>query len=246
MISSWFNDHPDYIPDVKAGGFGPLFRWMLVPSVIIACVGLLWSERRLLPVLFLFAISIIVPMAWWPRFIIGAAMASLICYAQVSEKLPRRWVGSIVGLLFAFVSWQGLWTAMKGAARFSPMPKFLEAAWKASPVERSSLQIDVNLWPTEWNLQKEGEFQPGDAITYDESGYFLSELWCHDYRNPVFFVSSRQPPRDFLTKVHELRARWVGLHRDSETAAAIQAIGGQFLFTAPATGLSLYRLGSRR
>jgi hypothetical protein len=241
MLTNWFEAQPFYAPDVKTGGLGALFRWLLLPCVLIVAADVvrLRDWRRGLPVVALFGLALVVPYASWPRYIIAAGTAGLVALALVSQQLPGRWFRRGVAVALVGLS---TYAFAKGFRGFIVFPKHFLASFRASPELRASLQIDTFLWPTEWGLRRERELAAGDVVTYDESTVFLQELFTRDYRTRVTFVSSRGEPEAYIQRLRALRARWVGVQRESAAARAVQQSGGELLFVAPASGLAMYRM----
>jgi hypothetical protein len=114
---------------------------------------------------------------------------------------------------------------------------------RASPVQRSALQVVDWLWPTDWNLLKERELKAGDVVVYDQSVDFLSELFTRDYRTRVEYVPSDGDVRDYLARIDALKPRWVGVRGGSVAERALkEQRGAQFLFEAPRSSIVLYRM----
>jgi uncharacterized SAM-binding protein YcdF (DUF218 family) len=231
MLNSWFDTDPFYAPDVRSGGFGAPFRWLLLPCTLIVAADVVRGRewRRGLPALALFLMAVAVPGAWWTRFIISAGTAALICVAIVHSQLANVWAkralsGALLGLaIFGYVS------AYKG---FIQYPKHFEEARAADTVRRSALQLDTFLWPTEAGMLRETELREGDLVTYDESVVFLGELFTHDYRTRVKFVSSGGDPDAFVQRVKQLGARWVAVRRYSKAAFKLRDAGATWLFAS--------------
>ena len=244
LVGSWFQTNLDYIPDVKGGGFGPLFRWLMLPVLIFALGDALrlrrWREH--LPLLVLVVVAFGVPMTYFPRYIIGAALGCMVLVGLFASQLPGRALPLLLGVTFAGLCWQGFTDAETGSRRFSPFYRYFNRARTLSTAERVELQVDANLWPSEWVHQREAEFRAGDLFLYDEGGYFLSELSCRDLRSRVTFLSSRSEPKTYTAELVALHPRWVGVHQRGPGRPVVEALGGQFLFVAPQTELAIYRM----
>lgn len=240
MLSSWFDAHPFYAPDVRSGGFGRVFRWLLLPAVLIVAADAvrLRNLRKSAPLIALFAMCLVIPAAWWPRFTIGAAMAALVAFAIVHGELPKRALKLSLSLALVALSLTEYSAARAG---FITYPKHLEAARAADAVLRSALQLDTFLWTTEAGLLRERELKSGDVVAYDESTGFLAEFFARDYRTRVVFVSSEGDPAAYLARLRKLRARWIGVRRNSPAAAKVAEAGAQWLFAAPTSDVDLWR-----
>lgn len=240
LWTSWMDSAPFYAPDVRSGGFGPAFRWVLLPCVAAVALFCWRAPKKALPVLALFALSLAVPAAWWPRFVIAAASASLVAFAIVHRELRWRSLQVAASLALAATVCFGF---VKGFAGYIAFPQhFLEAARAKPGAERAALQLDKFNWPTRWAMARETELRPGDVIAYDESAGFIADYFSHDYATRVVAVSSRGDPNRYLARLRALRAVWAGVERDSAAERALRAAGATFLFSAPLTRCNLYRL----
>ncbi len=241
LISSWFDDNPFFHPTVSRGGFGPVFRWLLLPCVLLVVIDLLRSRnwRRSLLVIVLFVQSLMVPFAFYPRFVMGSATASLVAFAIVYSESRRRLAR--IGLAGALVAltWVGYRDAYRG---FIVYPRYVERARAASTDERAALQIDTFIIPTRWALARERELNHGDVFAYDESVHFLGDLFNHNYDSRVTFVSSAGDPSAYVQRLRRLRARWVGVTGGSPAERVVREAGGEFLFTAPDSSLNVHRM----
>jgi hypothetical protein len=241
LLTNWFDAHPFYAPDVRSGGLGALFRWLLLPCVLIVAADVvrLREWRRGLPVVALFGLALVVPWASWPRYIIPAGTAGLVALALVSQQLPGRWFRRGVAVALVGLS---TYVFIEGFRGFIVFPKHFLASFRASPELRASLQIDTFLWTTEWGLLRERELAAGDVVAYDESAVFVQELFTRDYRTRVTFVSSQGDPEAYTQRLRALGARWVGVQQQSAAARAVEQAGGELLFVAPTSALAVYRM----
>lgn len=240
LIESWYNSNPFYSPDVRSGGFGPVFRWLLLFAVIALALDLLRGRnwrRGAIPLL-LFIEALQVPVPYMTRFILSAGCASLVAlaivYTDIRPKLPKL----LISAALVALTWHGWTEAYRG---FIVHPRYWERVRSASAVERAAMQIDVFLWPTQWGLARERELRAGDVFVYDESVHFLQDLFNHDYGTRVLYVSSANPTR-FLAQVRSLRARWVGVAQGSPAASSLAAQGATLLFVAPFSNMAVYRV----
>ncbi|MDC0710390.1 hypothetical protein POL68_18075 [Stigmatella sp. ncwal1] len=247
LLESWYGLVPAaYFPDVRTGGFGPVFAFLLVPCLLC----LLLAPRRwrsALPILVLGLLAVTVQAAWWPRFTIGVATAGLVALGALHGRLgayawPRRGLSLVFLGLTLFTFWQGA-SAQAHQADLLMYSKHLAETWRASPHERAALQVVDWLWPTPWNLLKEEELKKGDVVVYDQSVEFLAEFFTRDYRTRVEYVPSNGQVSDYLARIDTLKPRWVGVQQGSEAQRAlVQERGAQFLFHAPRSAIALYRM----
>jgi hypothetical protein len=246
LLQSWYYDPPTFWPDVRTGGFGPVFAFLLVPAVVFVALEALRPSRwRLaLPILALFAAAIVVQAPWWPRFIMGASIAALVALGYTQGLV--RWKAARVVLSVALVALTA-WTFATGVrqqqqfAHIFQWPQQLGEAWGRTGPERHTHQVVDWLWPERWAKAKEAEFAPGDVLLHDDSVYFLAEYFTHDYRNKVAFAPS-QDVKAFLDRVDALAPVWVGVQQGTAAETALRQRGAQFLFLAPRSQNALYRL----
>lgn len=245
LITSWFNDHPFYAPDVRSGGFGPVFRWLLLWCVIAVAFDVLRGRnwrRGLLP-LALFVECLQVPVPYMTRFIIAAATASLVCTAIVFSEVRWRPVRLALSLALVGLTWHGYSEGYRG---FIVHPRYFERARSLDAAGRNALQLDSFLWPTRWAMARERELRAGDVIAYDEGVHFLNDLFNHDFGPRVEFVSNRLPPAAYLARIRALRAKWVGVTRGTAAEQALVEAGAEFLFQTPDSPMAMYRMPASR
>lgn len=241
LVSSWFNDHPFYSPDVRSGGFGPAFRWLLLWCVVAVAFDVLRGRnwrRGLLP-LALFVECLQVPVPYMSRFVLAAGVASLVCTAVVFSELRWRPVRLALSLALVGLTWHGYTEAYRG---FIVHPRYLERARRLDAAGRNALQLDTFLWPTRWAAARERELDAGDVLAYDEGVHFLNDLFNHDFDARVVFVSSRTAPEPYVARIRALRPKWVGVTRGTAAEQALVGLGGEFLFQTPDSPMAMYRL----
>jgi hypothetical protein len=248
LLRSWYVEPPVYWPDVRTGGFGPLFAYLLVPCLVALVLGLIpqrrWNHR--LPVLVLALAALMVQSAWWPRFVMGVATAGLVSLGAVQGRLRSAHLRTGLSLVFlaltAVTFWRGASAQVRERATFMYPQHFTETL-RAGPSRRAALQVVSWLWPTEWNLRKEQELRAGDVVAYDESTVFLGEFFTRDYRTRVEYVPSRRDVRDYLAHIDALQPRWVGVEAGSAAEGALrEQRGASYLFHAPGSATVLYRM----
>ncbi|WP_395857160.1 hypothetical protein [Cystobacter fuscus] len=248
LLRSWYVEQPVYWPDVRTGGFGPLFSWLLVPCLAWLVVELLrprnWKTH--LPILVLGLASLMVQSAWWPRFVMGVATAGLVALGAIQGRL--RHLAPRLGLSLAFLALTAV-TFWRGASvqvlerDYFLFPRHFGVLLRSSPEQRATRQVMDWLWPTEWSERKERELQAGDVVVYDQSVVFLGEFFARDYRTRVEYVPSNQGVARYLARIDALKPRWVGVEGGSAAEYALRAErGAQYLFHAPRSGIVLYRM----
>ena len=248
LLRSWYVEVPTFWPDVRTGGFGPVFAWLLVPCLgVLAVLAVLPRNwKRHLPILALALVSLMVQAAWWPRFVIGVASAGLVALGVVHGRVLKGLLRPALSLAFlaltAVTFWRGASAQVHQADLFMYAKHFGEAL-RASPLKRSALQVVDWLWTTEQNLLKERELRAGDVVVYDQSVDFLAEFFTRDYRTRVEYVPSDGDVREYLARIDALKPRWVGVERGSAAERALaERRGVEFLFQAPRSRIALYRM----
>ncbi len=243
MWASWFESRAAYWPDVRTGGFGAVFRWLLLPCIVLAALNLLRRRdqwRQVVPVLVLFVAALLIPAPWWPRYTLGAASATLVAFALVHQELHYRRLrlaaSSALVVLAAYTM------SFTEAHREGPRSGQLLEAMRATPEQRATLRLSDWTWEPEWGLRREREFRAGDVFAHDEHIEFGSEYWTRDYRNRVAYVSSEGDPEDYLKRLRAVAPRWVALAPDTPAEKALVDAGAELLFTPPIAHVRVYRM----
>lgn len=240
MVRGWGLFNPRWHPTPLEGGYGVVFFFLFLPAVVAlgwdALRGRAPARRLALPALLVVAHT--VPMPFWTRYTLAGAAASAVAWGLLASQLPglRR---AALGLLLAALTTVMCALSYSG---FVVHPRHWAAVSRASWQERSALQIDTFLWPSEWGLAKEREFRAGDVLVYDATPHFLSDLWTYDYRSRVLYVPQQGDGQAFVRRVRELRARWVVLGGGSPADHLLRRAGAQYLFTLPSSGAVALRL----
>ena len=245
VFLSWFSTQAVYWPDVRTGGFGPLFAWVLLPAVV-AMVVLAIRTRRFkaaVPLLVLFAIPVAVPAPWWPRYILATSIAALIALGLVQGVVRWGWIRVPLSILLVVGTVLGFHRGLSQAK--GPGLMELRTAITSSAEQRAALQLIGWQWPTQWALQKETELQAGDGVAYDDGIAFPAEVFSHDYRTRVFYLPSTGNPAVYMQRLRELNVKWVAVTRGSWAEGEVRAQGGEYLFTPTLSPSNIYRLSPR-
>jgi hypothetical protein len=175
----------------------------------------------------------------------GVATAGLVALGVVQGRVrgpPRPGLSLLFLALTAVTFWQGASAQVRKVDLFM-YAKHFGTALRASPLERSALQVVDWLWPTEWNLLKERELEAGDVVVYDQSVYFLAEFFTRDYRTRVEYVPSDVDVKEYLARIDALKPRWVGVQRGSAAERAlVERRRAEFLFLTPRFDTGVYRM----
>lgn len=239
LVDSWIFpwENAVFTPDPRAGGFGAVFRWMLLPCVLFVLGDAirLRDWRRTWPVVLLFFVSLMVPAAWWPRYTFGAGVAGLLAFAFVHPQVRSRLLRLAASVTFAGLVLLDAWRVRPGIIQ-APFPSRYAEAVRGNEAERNSIEFG-STWPHQWALARETQLRPGDVVAYDESVLFLGEFFSSDYRTRVVYVPSQIEPRTYVSRLRRLRARWAGVRSGSLAAADLARAGGRLLFRTGETAI---------
>lgn len=258
-VKSWYGPYPALWPDVRGGGWGPLFRWLGAPALALAALFAIGrpARREAFASLGLFVLAVLVPSAWWPRFVLGAPAAGLAALALLHGRLARAplggWLSRGLSLAAVAVAVAGFLQGFPGLGPLAD-PAVRARAASAAHVERATLQVIGWMWPEESSRLREAELREGDVVAYDTSVDFLAELWTHDLRNRIDLAShawddagGRTPPSErddvaYLTRLRELGAVWAAVRPGGRAEAILRAIGSVRLFVCGHSNAVMYRL----
>jgi hypothetical protein len=254
-LKSWYDPYPMLWPDVRGGGLGPMFRWLGLPATgIVGVAGIVRRRLQWLGIAGLFLLAIVVPAAWWPRFILAASAASLAALCVILLWVPWRWPRRAMSAGVVAVSLVGLTQGFPGLGPQND-PELRARFWRASHAERWALQPVEWMWPAAAARQREALLKPGDVITHDASVCFPGELWTRDLRNKVFYVQHllddepehatglADPDAEFLARLRRAGATWAAVRTGGHGESALQRIGATRLFTVRnCQATSMYRL----
>jgi len=241
LLNSWYNDNPFYCPDVRHGGFGTVWRWLLLPCMVVVIADMVRGRhwKRNIMVVVLFVQTLQVPVPYMSRFTMAAATATLVAFAMIHAD-ARHWFARVaLSSALVAMTWIGYREGYRG---FIVYPRYFAESVAADPVTRASMQIDTFLWPREWALARERELRHGEVLAYDESVHFLGDLWNHDFSNRVLFVSSEGNPRTYVDRLRHVHARWAGVSQGSAAEMVLRTSGAEYLFRAPDSSMVVYRL----
>lgn len=245
LLASWYREEPTFWPDVRTGGFGVVFAYLAIPALLLLVLDLFRKKHwaQVLPLYALLFAALLVPAPWWPRFVVGAAIAGLVAIGHLQAHMESRGVRIGYSIVFVVLTAATFYKGAEAQFRQADLygyPQQFREALRRSPKERHTLQVVNYLLPEKWAVAKEREFQPGDVLAYDDSVNFLGDLFTHDYRSRVEYVPS-QDLAQFQARIAELNPRWVGVRRGSPAEAHLRQRGAEFLFMAPASQMAMYR-----
>ena len=199
VISSWTIVPDGYVYDMRIGGFGPLFTFLLLPlalAIAIAAVGSRGVRARVhaiaLPVLLIVLATLASPGAYWSRYTLAIPGALLALAIAISEALPVRWrrAAELAAIGLATV---GIVTSWRGFTEGGP--SLVEIA--AMPPEERISAYALDLQEHEWHRARE-RLGPGEAFGYDWSYGLPGRLWKHDGTARIAFLPETTPTLDAL------------------------------------------------
>jgi hypothetical protein len=205
IFDSWTTVFPDrYVYDMRAGGFGPIFAFVLFPAAVATLVASRTSRSIAsraatvaLPVVLICVATLASPGAYWARYTIALPAALLVLAVASSEALSARMrfigdsVASILGAL-------GLVLAIPGYTVDAPS-MFTFVSMSAEEREASfGVTFD------------EGDFQRaralvgrGESFAYDASYGLPGRLYPLDGRGRVVFLDHAPESADALVEFVE-------------------------------------------
>jgi hypothetical protein len=250
MLRSFATFAPGWQPDVRLGGFGSLWLFVLLPLALGVLVFAVVQWRRKRPVSGAVAVALLLvtacatPARWWPRYTLGFPAAGLLAAAMVIKYLPRAWMQQ--SALFAV----GIWAAIQGwPARTGffaprdheerPWSRLIEAA-RLEPAQRSRMKFDN--WQQPGIALRDRVVQPGEASAYDVSTSFVYQLWRSDWKNRVLYLplEDGMDPAAWLALLDREKVRWASFGRNSRAAQALQHAGWTPLWACGAEGCGVW------
>jgi hypothetical protein len=258
LLGAWFFEPAAYWPDVRTGGFGFVFRWVLLPCFVVLALSVPFRRkqwRALIPLVCLFVASLCIPAPWWPRYTIGLAASVLVSVAAVSQMLPAKLLKALLSTALVGCAAYTLWfteTRREGpptrrswaVAESSKSVPSLGEAMTLSAVERHSMTLSGWSWPVAWGEWRTRELTSGSVIAVDEHTEFMAEYWRHDLTNQVQLVSYAKDPATFIERIYEANARWVAVAA-GEHESAVRRAGGTFLFAPPVAHALIFEMPRR-
>lgn len=236
MVTTWFDAHPFLEPNVHTGGFGAIFRWLLLPCLGLAAVQAVLgrARRETLWVLGLFGVAIIVPAAYWPRYIVAASVASVLALALVWSSLQQRVARLLLGLAALGLGLGSFQSAFAGGVS---MAQYRAELRRLAPHERANVQVADMLWPFELAQLRDRELGEGEVLAFDESAYFESDLFSPDFHTRVVHVPTGELST-YLPRLRAAHARWA--IADHRAAGLLRSAGAELIRAWPP--VSVYRL----
>lgn len=236
MVKGWYLRSENYFPDVREGPFGLLFPYVALPALVAFTAWALWRREwwRATTIAAVCAVAVVVPAAWWGRFVLAVPAIALASLGGLLARAPR-WlqIGAALAMLGASVEavrhgWQG----------YRVIPRLSESAAETDARVRASIGW---LWPKELADLRDRELGAGEVIAHDASISFLGELWNRAASNRVVYV-----PDDgqSLERFAAVGAKWVAVGWTSASIRELSRHPGEFepLFDVPMTQARVFRV----
>lgn len=199
LVSSWTAVPDGYVYDMRIGGFGPLFTFLLLPLAIAVPIAAARSPtvcdraRRIAgPVALLVLATLASPGAYWARYTLAIPGALLALAIALSEAMPSRArrAGELAAISLAVL---GMLSAWRGFTELGP--SLFEIARMDAEERVAAYALDGQEEDWERARQRVGE---GEAFGYDWSYGLPGRLWRHDGRGRVAFLERTTPSLEEL------------------------------------------------
>lgn len=246
MIRQWFVRSENYLPDVKEGPFGVLFPFIALPAFLLIGATAVFSRERWqrLSLVLLFVLAVLVPAAWWGRFVLGAPAAALVCVGILHRELRFHLPRAVLSACAAFLSVASYAHATSG---YRVMPS-LEPTPSNEHQDQVRLRRELRwLWTPEQVRLRDSELHEGDVVTYDGSISFLGEYWTPDLRNRVEFLEHSGDDAKWWSELRALHPKWVSVRGGSRAEQLLRSKPHAFqpLFRVPMCEGVMYRVVAR-
>jgi hypothetical protein len=202
IFDSWTTVFPQrYVFDMRAGGFGPLFAFVLLPATAATIVAALRSSafraharRVAVPVALIAVTTLASPGAYWARYTLGLPSALLVLALAASEALPSRWrtAGDTIAALCAAV---GLALSYPGYTVDGP------GLFTLIGMDAHEREGAYGVDPDEWRFRDARELlHRGEAFAYDEGFGLPGRIYPLDGRGRVVFLDHEPATPDELVR----------------------------------------------
>lgn len=228
LVAMWRSfGEPASLPlvDIRAGGFGPLWHYVLMPLVGVALLVALWrivggrATPGLLPLAAIVATAVATGAPWWSRHVLALPAGGLLAVAILFAHFRLTSLGSVLVTALTVSSLWQVWP-MRGAIW---EPELLRKSWTLTPAQRSSLKVAP--WTHPGIEHRDEAVKPGDAAIYDDSVAFVFQLWRHDWKNRVLYRPMKGSPQQWLAEIDAERARWAVVTRGGSAEGALKGAG---------------------
>lgn len=211
VLASWFAVPPFYIYDMRIGGLGPFFSYVLLPLAVVAAL-VLWRsrERRALPAVIPIALvsfaTLATPGGFWARYTLAMPAALIALALVLGERVAPRWRAGI-DVLLALGATAGLVIASWGFSGGGPHV----LALTTMPRDVRIREAAVDSQEREWDAAREA-VAPGEAFGYDRSFGMAGRLVRRDgLSRVVYFGDAARDVNELITWADAERVRVVVL-----------------------------------
>ena len=170
VLASWTTVFTPYVYDMRLGGFGPVFAFLLLPLTIVVLARARRLDRRAWVALVALA-PLATPGVFWARYTIataGALLAVVCAGTQTFSRASRR--GLDAALLVAALA--GVVLATPGLTGGGP------DLWTLASVapEIRAAHVSADGAGREW-ADARARVRPGGVLAYDASVNLVGQLW---------------------------------------------------------------------
>jgi hypothetical protein len=168
--------------DMSPGGFGPLWAWIMVPSMIPSLF--FWLKEKSWEKLSFFIVFWIIfllsPGNWWLRYVFALVFTGILAFAEVATKVQKKkW---LFFLLMASVFSLTILTFLQSAKPF-----FLTKEYFSTKIA-SPTQADYSYRYGEIYKHIAEVAQKDTIIAYDSSWFVIYPLWNQQRSNTVIHI----------------------------------------------------------
>ncbi len=241
VAASWFLEPVPYLYDMRMGGLGPLFAYVLLPVAVVLVVR---RDPRVrgarLAALLVAACVLATPAAHWSRFTLALPAALLALAAAASERFsPRARVG--LDSAVAIAALVGFVRTVPGlTGEGPPLSEMLRM-----PAAARATAVSVDGREPQW-AKARNALSPGDAVAYDRVFELPGQLWRPDGATRVVYLDdTRDDVRDaaaLLAGLDREHVRVLVAGDDLPTAGAVAREPWRFtsLFRCPLDPCTVY------
>jgi DNA-binding response OmpR family regulator len=170
VAASWTTVFTPYVYDMRLGGFGPVFTFLLLPLTGVVLARVRRLDKRAWVALVVLA-PLATPGAFWSRYTIATAGALLAVVCAGTQSFSRAWRRRVdAALLVAALG--GVVLATPGLTGGGP-PLWTLASM--DPGTRAA-HVSADGAGREWEGAR-ARVRPGGALAYDGSVNLVGQLW---------------------------------------------------------------------
>lgn len=228
LIRAWTATPGVPFPDIRERPFGLTFLYMTCPLLALALLASLPTKRFYIwTLVYVVLDALMVPAAWWGRFVLGVPAAALIGCGVSLELLGRRFrVGQLLALgTLGTLAVSDLVLHFEGYRMTPSLALFTDRH------NEERLRNEMRWMFTYPDIQRrDADLGPGDVWAYDEAVQFLGEHWNSEVTSRAVFVSSEMAPERYLAAIRAAKAKWVSVRPGTPAEYSLaQALGAQLV-----------------